>query len=121
MKQSFKCKVPFNCREQAFTLIEILIVVAIIGLLAAMAIPNDMKYARNSQSKACIVNLRLLEGAMEQKRLDEDSTTITMDILCEPGGYIKTEPRCPADSSEAYELSGVVPLCPNRERFPGHL
>ena len=94
--------------------------VAIIAIVATIAIPNYTLHARKSRRIACIANLKALEGAIEQVRLDGGAEVVTMDVLCEPGGYIKTEPRCPADSSEAYELSGVVPLCPNRERFPEH-
>ena len=49
-----------------FTLVEIMIVVAIIGLLAAIAIPNFVKARNTSQTDACINNLRQLDGATQQ-------------------------------------------------------
>ena len=49
-----------------FTLVEIMIVVAIIGLLAAIAIPNFMKSRATSQANACINNLRQLDTAVQQ-------------------------------------------------------
>ncbi|MCE9614898.1 MAG: prepilin-type N-terminal cleavage/methylation domain-containing protein [Lentisphaerae bacterium] len=50
----------YHSRKQGFTLVEIMIVVGIIGLLAAMALPSFLKSRTISQSKSCINNLRIL-------------------------------------------------------------
>ena len=113
MKRLNKTGSSTSCSSNAFTLIEIMTVVAIIGILAAVAIPNYLQHVRRSQRNACVSNLIILSGAMEQCRLGGFSETITMNMLCEPTGYIKTEPRCPFDKSQPYDISGVIPHCPN--------
>ena len=87
-----------------FTLVEIMIVVAIIGLLAAIAIPNFVRARTQSQMNACINNLRQLDGAVQQYALENkqpSSATYTLSLL-KP--YIKLTsgnnlPACPANGS----------------------
>jgi prepilin-type N-terminal cleavage/methylation domain-containing protein len=59
-----------NHKNAGFTLVEIMIVVAIIGLLAAIAIPNFVRARQTSQTNACINNLRQIDGAKQQWALE---------------------------------------------------
>ena len=104
-------------KNSGFTLVEIMIVVAIIGLLAAIAIPNFVKARTTSQQNACINNLRQYDGGVQQWALEnkkDSSATYTMASI-QP--YIKLDssgnlPSCPAGG--AYTPGGTVtnpPVC----------
>ena len=64
-------KIQFS-RKAGFTLVEIMIVVAIIGLLAGIAIPNFIKARETARKNACINNLRLIDSAIQQWALEEN-------------------------------------------------
>lgn len=71
-----------NKSQKGFTLVEIMIVVVIIGLLAAMAIPAFQKVRRTSQVKTVTNNLRQIASAAQQYMLDEGvSTVASTDII----------------------------------------
>ena len=102
-------------RKSAFTLVEIMIVVAIIGLLAAIAIPNFIKAREISQRNACIANLKQIDGAkntwaLETKKVNGDPC-VDADLYG-PTLYIRSTPACPANGTYAIGNVGItVPTC----------
>src|SRR3984957_1770189 len=111
-----------SIRKEGFTLVGIMIVVAIIGLLAAIAITNFIHARTTSQTNACINNLRQLDGAKQEWALElKQAATASpgaTDIQPYLGrGTAGTLPYCPLDSSalfaNSYTLNNVqvAPVC----------
>jgi len=118
-------------RKSGFTLVEIMIVVAIIGLLAAIAIPNFIKAREKSQTSVCISNLKQIDGAKEQYATEAHLTTgaaVTVGTVAAPGNlvpnYIKSAPQCPAGTTFYDGTVGAIganPTCPNIVACPTHV
>ena len=101
---------------KGFTLVEIMIVVAIIAILAAVAIPNFIRYRKTSQMNACVSNLKQLQAACEQARMNNIPTTFDSAGIIGTDKYIKVMPTCPAGGSYTPPAADTDdPTCSSQE------
>lgn len=83
-------KLPESLRDPKM----VLLATSVIGVGAAIAIPNFQKARKKAQEKACYANMRVLEGALEMFAMDKGSSAdVTLEILVKEG-YLKKLPKC---------------------------
>ncbi|MDO9464052.1 MAG: prepilin-type N-terminal cleavage/methylation domain-containing protein [bacterium] len=131
-------------RGRGFTLVEIMIVVAIIALLLTIAVPNFLKNRTISRDVVCTNNMKQIASGLEQVCIEEnlDATnggagfaagailwnaapaTGTWGLVAATG-YLKTIPTCPIGAGAGY-MAGSTPVgkiqitCPNGAAGRGH-
>jgi prepilin-type N-terminal cleavage/methylation domain-containing protein len=101
-------------RRRGFTLVEIMIVILIIGVLLAIAVPQFLRAKEQSLSKVCIANLRDLEYAKELYAMDNklaNGAPCTLPDLWP--AYLKgiAFPNCPAGGTYTVGPIGTTPTC----------
>ena len=105
--------------QAGFTLVEIMIVVLIIGILLAIAIPNFVSARESSRAKACIGNLKQIDSATQQYCMDQKKSatnygsgpSIATDLVG-TASYLRAAPVCP--SSGTYAVASAItgsPTC----------
>ena len=98
--------------QSGFTLIEIMIVVALIGLLAAIAVPSFRRAIDKTQRQACALNRKNIDAAKLQWSVDgkasPDEVPADADLFG-AGRYIEDKPECPAGGQ--YTLRAVSEKC----------
>jgi len=97
--------------RKGFTLVEIMIVVAIIALLAAIAIPSFRKSRTESRKSACINNLRLIDHAKQQFGMSTNLTDTYPIVQSDIQAYVKAWPQCPAGGTYTPGILASNPVC----------
>ncbi len=99
-------KLTVNKNRKGFTLVEIMIVVAIIALLAAIAVPNFMRARKRSQATRVLDELRLIDAAIDQYALENNKVSTSAVSWADVRGYLK--PGTALESSGGQLSSGTT-------------
>ena len=100
-------------RRSGFTLVELMIVIAILGLLVSIAVPNYVKSRQRAQRNLCISNLRVIDHAKEQWGFEKRKAVGDRARRAEINLYLKggKAPQCPASGTYRYRPFGSEPRC----------
>jgi prepilin-type N-terminal cleavage/methylation domain-containing protein len=105
-----------NAQQRGFTLVEIMIVIAIIGMLASIAIPNYVRSRYAAHKAACLANLAQIEGAIQMWATETRKGAATTVEFSDINDYLRRSVVCPAGGTtfaDSYQLTTVeaAPVC----------
>lgn len=97
-------RLGYRSRRRGFTLVEIMIVVGIISVIIAIAVPGYIRARGTSRQRSCQENLSKIQNAKEQWALENrasssDNVALTDLYFADGTGYLKSEPTCPANGT----------------------
>ena len=96
-------------KDEGFTLIELMVVVLIIGILVAIAIPVFNSAKANAQRKSCYANQRTIEGAGNTFQAENNVAPANIQALVN-ADYLKSLPKCPAQPTVAYSMNNTTTI-----------
>lgn len=95
-----------------YTLVEIMVVVAVIGLLASIATPHFIRTTQVTMQNTCINNLRLIAAAKDEWAMDNNTTSGADIVHMQLTPYFKHGiPLCPRGTAYKLGPAGADPVC----------
>ena len=96
-------------KDEGFTLIELMVVVLIIGILVAIAIPVFNSAKANAQKRSCYANQRTIEGAGNTYQAENNAPPASIAVLVS-SDYLKSLPKCPDPAASAYSMDNTTTI-----------